>query len=102
MGTRPCVAKLAHVLSRRALYGIRINRRFGLVFGYAPALSAGCACNSHSGFTSNPHSYPNATAYVDAVAYADTASNLHSCTHTFSNHHKNSYRHTFAFSNSTN
>src|SRR5512133_906222 len=80
MGARPCFAKLAHVLSRRPLYRIRVDGRVGLVFRHASTLSAGRACHADSSIASNAHTYAHAASDVYPIAY------------TFPDHHAHSNR----------
>src|SRR5690349_19766519 len=92
MGARPCLAKLAYVLSRRALYRIRADRRAGLVFGDASALSSGRACDPYAGFAPNADADPYAPAYMDASAHTHAASDVYTIAHTFPDHHAHSNR----------
>src|SRR5512133_600329 len=92
MGARPCFAKLAHVLSRRPLYRIRIDGRVGLVFRHASTLSAGRACHADSSITSNAHTYADTTSDVDPIAHAHAASDLYPIAYTFPDHHAHSNR----------
>ena len=71
----PALAQLAYVLSRRALYRICADRRPGLVFSHASALSARCARHTHKGIAAYDHSHAHTAPHLDAPAHTHTASN---------------------------
>src|SRR5512136_2325983 len=92
MGTCPGLAKLAYVLSRRPLYGIRADRRAGLVFCHAAALSARCARHADKAIATDPHSHADTFSYSDSHTHAHPAPDDHAR----SESHSKPYTHALA------